>query len=231
MSNQLTITDVRDALPANLKNAASQALVDQINNVCADPDMAEYVREGFITYTKVLTEGKYKMDDYINAVLFVSYKMGGHSNQEAWQKTFPQRYAALVAKGTSAKDVSSHVSMYARGKLVNAILEKSIIPFWVINQDNRQKALNVQVELMMNAQSEMVRMQAANSVLVHTDKPKELATSAVQININESDGMAALKQQMLLLAQSQQAAIGQGVSPKDVAAMELVIDGEFSEAS
>ncbi|QYW02290.1 terminase small subunit [Stenotrophomonas phage Philippe] len=225
MSNNLTVQDIAEALPSNLKGAANQQLADLINNVCQDPEVAEHVRNNFMSYTRVLQEGKFKVEDYLNAVVFVSYRLGGLSNQEAWQKTFPQRHAALVAKGTSAKDISSHVSMYSRGKLVNAILEKSLVPFWVLNQDARQKALNVQIELMMGANSEMVRMQAANSVLVHTDKPKDTA-AAVQITINESDGMAALKKQMNDLALTQIRTIEGGVSPKDVAALPLIIDGE-----
>lgn len=37
-----------------------------------------------------------------------------------------------------------------------------------------QKAINVQADLMSNANSEMVRMQAANSILTHLAKPKEV---------------------------------------------------------
>ena len=73
---------------------------------------------------KDLEKAQFKTEDYLNAVAFVSYKLMGHSNQEAYFKTFPTRYQDMLAAGKSQKDISSFVSIYAKGKLVNLILEQ-----------------------------------------------------------------------------------------------------------
>lgn len=220
----LTVQQVAQALPPNLKSAATQQFVDQINNIVSDPIVAEQVRENFISYTKVLQEGKFKTEDYLHAVTYVSFKLMGMSNQDAYCRTFPQRHAALVARGTPAKDIAAYVSAYHRGKLVNLILEQSLVPSWVLNQDAYQKAINTQVDLMTNAQSELVRTQAANSILTHLAKPKE-AGPLVNIDMRENSGMNELKNMLVDLATKQRELISNGVPTKAIAE-QPIIEGE-----
>ena len=230
MSTALTVDQVEKALPANLKNSATQALTDQINNIVADPLVAEQVRNNFISYTSVLKEGKFKTEDYLHAVTYVSFKLMGLSNQDAYFRTFPARHAALVAKGTSSKDISAYVSAYNRGKLVNLILEQTLVPTWVLNQDLYQKAINTQADLMMNAQSEMVRTTAANSILTHLAKPKE-AGPLINLDMRETSGMNELKDMLRSLAEKQREAIqGGNLTTKDIAEQK-VIEGESTRVS
>lgn len=226
----LTVDQVEKALPANLKSAATQSLTDQINNIVADPLVAEQVRNNFISYTNVLKEGKFKTEDYLHAVTYVSFKLMGLSNQDAYFKTFPSRHAALVAKGTTSKDIAAYVSAYNRGKLVNLILEQTLVPTWVLNQDLYQRALNTQADLMINAQSEMVRTTAANSILTHLAKPKE-AGPLINIDARETSGMNELKEMLTTLAKRQQAAIQEGgLTTKDIAE-QRVIEGESTRVT
>ncbi|QEM41086.1 hypothetical protein HYP85_gp081 [Pseudomonas phage Zuri] len=211
----LTKEMVAKALPASLKSSVTQQLVDTVNNVVSDPLIAEQVRENFLSYSHVLQDGKYKMEDYLNAVQYVSYKLMNKSNQDAYFLTFPQRHAALVAKGASKKDISAYVAAYNKNQLVNKILEQSIIPSWVLNQDKYQDAINVQADLMMNAQSEKVRCDAANSLLTHLSKPKE-AGFQLNINAQESSGMNELRDLLKNLAQQSIQNIEQGQSIKEI---------------
>ncbi len=219
----LTLHQVAHALPPNLKNNVTQQLVDNINNCVADPIMAEAIKDNFLSYTQVLSEGKFKTEDYLSAVMYVSFKLMGMTNQDAYARTFPARYRTLLNNGTSAKDISSYVSMYNKGRLVNLILEKSLIPTWVLNQHIYQKAINVQADLMSNANSEMVRMQAANSILTHLVKPKEVGP-LINLDLREGSGLNELKATLTQLAQQQRDLIGQGVTTKSIADQGLVID-------
>ena len=159
----LTEDDVKQALPQHLRASVTQSIVDILNNITTDPIVAENIRDNFVGYSTILKEGRFKTEDYIHAVAYVSYKIMGHNNEDAYARTFPQRYAALLAKGSSKKEISSYVAAFHRGKLVNLIMEQSLVPTWVVNQDLIQKALNVQADLMKNATSENVRTEAANS--------------------------------------------------------------------
>lgn len=216
----LTQEQIVRALPPNLKGAVTPSLVNTLNNI-ADPIVAEEIRNNFISYTGVLKEGKFKTEDYLNAVKYVTYKLLGKTNLDAYACTFPQRYQDLVAKGTSSKDIAAYVAAYNKGKLVNLILEQTLVPTWVLNQDIYQKAINTQAELMMSANSEMVRMQAANSILTHLAKPKE-AGPLVNIDMRETSGMNELKKALQDLAEQQQGLIKSGVTTKEIAGQKLV---------
>jgi hypothetical protein len=224
----LTKEIVERAVPANLKNAITPQLVDLVNNIAADPLIAEQVRNNFISYTGVLKDGKFKTEDYVHAVAFVSYKLMGDSNKDAYFKTFPGRYQTLMAKGTSEKDISAYVSAYAKGKLVNLILEQSLVPSWVLNQDIYQRAINVQVVLMSDPDvSPKVRSDAANSLLTHLTKPKE-AGPLINIDVKESSGMTEMKEMMRKLAEQQQQLIAGGVTAREIAG-QRIIDVEAKE--
>lgn len=222
----LTVTQVAAALPSTLRGAATQDLVDRINNIVSDPLIAEQVRDNFMSYTKVLQDGKFKTEDYLNAVTYVSYKLMGYSNKESYCRTFPQRHASLIANGATDKGISAYVAAYNKGKLVNLILEQSLVPTWVLNQDMYQKALNTQADLMMNAQSEMVRTTAANSILTHLAKPKE-AGALINIDMRETSGMGELKDMLNKMAQQQLDLIDAGVPAKTLAE-QRIIDVEAS---
>ena len=225
----LTKELVEKAVPANLKSSITQQLVDKINTAVSDPIIAEQIQNNFISYTGVLRDGKFKAEDYLHAVMYVSYKLLGGSNLEAYVKTFPQRYTDLVAKGVSSKDVAAYVSAYNKGKLVNLVFEQSAVPSWVLNQHIYQEAINVQFELMRLASSEKVRTEAANSLLTHLKRP-ETIKSQIDINLKDSSGMSELKSTMEKLAAQQIELIQGGVTARQIAAVPI-IDAEFVEVS
>ena len=216
----ITVQSLKQALPANTKLTVSQSLVDQLNAVTSDPILAEHIRDNFISYNTVLQDGKYTTEEYLNAITYCTYKVMGLTNKDAYINTFPQRHQQLVARGASAKDISAYVAAYHKGKLVMAILDQAYVPIWLVNQDNFQKAINVQVDLMKNAQSELVRTQAANSILTHLAKPKD-AMPQVAIQINQNTGMNELLDTLAALAEKQVNLIDNGVTAKELAAQKL----------
>jgi len=198
-----------------------------------DPEAAEYVRDHFITYAIVLAEGKWGIDAYLNAVQYATYKMMGYSNQDAYFRTFPQKQQDFIQRGTTAKDISAYVSQYHKGKLVNAILEKAMIPIHVLYQDAHHAAIRKQVDLMNNAVSEKVQQEAANSLLTHLAKPKDTApTVAIQINNNAE--MDAMKQMIADMSGMQLKLIEAGATAQDIAAQRLfpapkLVEGAFTD--
>lgn len=220
--------EVRKSMPPGLRGSITDSFIDMLNNIPGDQELAENIRNNFMSYTKVLSDGKFKTEDYLKAVMYVSFKLMGYSNKESYAKTFPTRYQALVAKGTSDKDISAYVAAYSKGKLIGLLLEQSMIPTWVLNQDMFQKALNTQYLLMTGAKSEMVRFQAANSLLTHL-KPPEKKEMNINIGVAESDGLKELKSAMTQLAKTQIEAIGEGQSAKSIAHSKLIIDAEVVE--
>jgi hypothetical protein len=210
------------AVPPNLKNAVSDELVDRLNAITSDQILAEEVRNNFISYASVLREGKFKLEDYLNAVTYVSHRLNGDTQHDAYFKTFPSRYQNLMALGKTPKEISNYVAMFNKGKLVQKIQEQTLTPAWVMNQDMFQAALNTNYQIMMDDDvSPKVRVEAANSLLTHLQKPKEV-TPAVNIDLRESSGLSELKKALGQLATQQQQLIEQGGSTRDVAAQRII---------
>jgi hypothetical protein len=135
MTDVLTVEQFQLALPEKVKKSVNQALIDQVNKTLSEPELYEAYRNNLISYAKVMQDGRFKVDEYVNAVKYVSHKIMGCTNIEAYSKTFPDRIARHTANGVSAKDIASYVTAYNKSKLVNLIFEQSIIPTWVLNQD------------------------------------------------------------------------------------------------
>lgn len=218
----LTAQSLKDCLPSHLRSFASQEMADKINNVNADPEFAALVRENFVSFTSVLKEGKFKMDDYLNAVTFVSFSIMGFNNAESWKRTFPQRYQTLVNRGADDHEISAYVSAYKNGKLVNLLFEQTMIPVHVLNRDIFQKAIKVNHDIMMDMTvSAKVRVEAASSLMTHL-KPPETKKMSVDLHVGESAGMGELKDLLGALAQQQLDMIEGGMATKHIAHQALV---------
>ena len=217
----LSIQQVKSAMPPALKSSVTDDLVDTINDASEDPEALDIIRENFITYSNVLEEGKFKLQDYLKACKYVSYKMMGYNNREAYQRTSPEKYQELVARGASDKTINAFVHGYSRGKLVNEVLKRTLIPSWVLNQDVYQEAINEQASLMRGAKSELVRMQAANSILTHLKQP-EVQQVDVNIGVKETAGLVDLRNMLSDLAEKQIEAIENGVPTRDITHQSII---------
>ena len=221
----LTLDQFQLALPDKVKKSINQELIDQINNTLSDPEMFESYRDNLISYTKVMADGKFKVTQYIDAVRYVSFKLMGCTNIEAYTKTFPDKYQRFIQQGVSAKDIASYVTAYNKSKLVNLIFEQTLIPSHVLNQDLYQRALNVQADLMINAKSEKVRCDAANSLLTQLKAP-EVKKVELDIGVKEDSSIAALRATTLELARQQRLMVESGaMNAQDVAQGKLIIEG------
>jgi len=226
----LTIEQFKQALPDKVKKSVNQELIDSVNNTLADPEMFEAYRDNLLSYTRVMADGRFKVPNYIDAVRYVSHKLMGCSNIEAYTKAFPDKYARFVAQGVQAKDIASYVTAYNKSKLVNLIFEQTLIPSYVLNQDLYQRALNVQAELMVHAKSEKVRSDAANSLLTQLKMP-ETQKVELEIGIKEDSSIAQLRLATMELARQQRLSMESGsMNAQQIAHSKIqVVDVEAKE--
>ena len=221
----LSVEQFQQALPDKMKKSVNQELVDSINQTLGDPESFEYYRNNLLSYTKVIQDGRFKIHEYINAVRYVSFKLMGCSNIDAYSRTFPDKIQRFSSQGVSSKDVASYVTAYNKSKLVNLIYEQSLIPSYVLNQDMYQKALNVQAELMLTAKSEKVKTDAANSLLTHL-KPPEVKKVELEIGTKEDSSIAQLRQATLELAKQQRLMLEAGAANVQEIAHSRVVPAE-----
>lgn len=226
----LTVEQFKQCLPDKVKKSINQELIDQINTTLSDPELYESYRDNLLSYTKVMADGRFKVSSYVDAVRYVSHKLMGSTNIEAYTKTFPDKYTRFVQQGVQAKDIASYVTAYNKSKLVNLIFEQTLIPSYVLNQDLYQKALNVQADLMITSKSDKVRCDAANSLLTHLKMP-ETQKIELEIGVKEDSSIQALRDSTMALARQQRMMMEAGaMNAQDIAHTKLqVVDVEAVE--
>ncbi len=230
MTKQLTIEQFQRVLPKQVKLRITPEMVKGINGLMGDPQLRENFRDNLLSYTSVMADGKYKIIAYINAVRYVSFKLLGSTNIEAYAKTFPERYQRLINEGANNKVISSYSTAYKKTQLVIKIMEQTLVPSHIFNADLYQKALNRQAHLMMHANSEKVQTDAANSLLNNLKAPEAIKLE-MDINVKEDKSINELRETTLALVAQQRKMLEDGnVSVKTVAHSKLLIeDGEVIE--
>lgn len=226
----LTKEELQAALPAKMKKSVGQNIIDAVNANISNPDEYEHFRDNLLSFGSVMAEGKFKIETYLSAVKYVSHKLAGRNNGEAYALTFPDKMQRYAANGTTAKDISSYCTAWHKSKLVTLLMAQSLTPAWIINQDAFQTAINVQFELATCAKSEKVRSDAANSLLTHLKQPE---AAKVEIDIGTKDGKSTielLREATLRLVEKQRLEIeGGGASALDIAEQPLTLEHEEVE--
>lgn len=224
----LTEDQIKAACPKSIKGNITKDLTKNINSILMDPDIRNEFRDNILSYTDVLTDGRWKFSDYINAIKFTSYKLRGDSNLMAFSKTFPDRIARYQSRNVT--DFSPWVTSYTKSKLVIEILKRSLIPTYILNADIHQKAINVLATLMVTATSEKVRAESANSLLINLKQP-ESSKIELDLNIKQDDAIGDLRTATAALveAQRQQIALGTKTAEQIAHSVIATVEGEVIE--
>ena len=214
----LSIDQFKRCLPSNLKGNVTEEIVERFNEVLNDPIAREAIADNLIGFTNVISQGKFKLESYLYAVKYVTYKSMGDTNIQAYRKTFPQRVQDLIDKGTPDKDINSMVSAYNKSKL---------IPTYILNQDVFQEAINVQRKLMLDPTVKpLVRCQAAKA-LMDTLKPPEVKQMELAVSVKETDTVTELRKATTELAKAQIDALRKGGSLEAILNSKIVQDAEY----
>lgn len=223
----LELEAVRKLVPKTQRGLITQDFVDRIAASVADTEVAEQFKENFITYINVLSKGRYKMEDYVSAVKYISFKLLGYSNIKAYAATFPERYQRLKDEGQ--QQIEAFVSMYARGKLVNQIYEQTMVPTYVLNAPLHQEALNELAMMIKDPDVRgMAKVKACEAILQYTKQP-EVVKGELTIGIEQSDTINDLREVVENLANTHKVLLERkGMSLKQIAETN-VIDADYTE--
>lgn len=200
--DKITIEEFKEVMPINVRKNVSPELIDQVNNVITNPEVAAIFKENVLGLSTVMKEGKFKLDSYLHAVKFVSHKLLGDTHISAWAKTFPSKYNTAVKRGDRRSEIAAVSSRYAGSKLVILLMGQTMMPTHIVNAPLYQEALNSQAELMRDAKSEKVR-QDAGAKLLDILKPPEAAKIELDVNIKEDSTIQELRQTTMKLVDQQ----------------------------
>ena len=223
----LALESVRKLVPKNQRTLITQEFLDKLEASVNDNLVAEQFKENFVTYLNVLSKGKYKMEDYINAVKYVSFKLLGYSNINAYIATFPERYERLKTEGQT--QIEAFVSMYNKNKLVMQIYEQTIVPSYVLNAPMHQQALNTLATMIQDEDVRgMTKVKACEAILAYTKQP-EIIKGELTIGIEQSDTINDLREVTEQLAETYRKALQGGARTLTQVAEARIIDVYIEE--
>ena len=215
----ISYEELKQALPKQKRKLLTEPVYQELVKL-EDPNYD--LREDILTYIKVLEEGKYRLLDYFKAVKYVALKSMGHTNYDAYKIIFPDKCNRWLNEGVRLEDQHKYVNKWNKGKLVTEITKKAIIPTWITHQDYVHEAILVNVDLMRNARSEMVKQKAAIDLMTYLKQPEDNKMT-LDVNINKSDSLVQLEDTLNRFAEEQLKAIeSKNVSAKEIAEMDII---------
>jgi len=199
------------SLPRNRRKLSDEALSELKYIIEKEPELFEDV----ISYTKVISEGKYSIVEYVNAVRYVTYQMMGYTNRQSYLKIFTDK--ANIDRDT----IDKFVNKYNKSKLVLELQKIATVPLYLTHHHLLNKAVAKQAEL-LDAKSEMVQHLAAKE-LCNLLAPPEENHMSIDVNIKKDTTVQDLESTLFKLAEKQVELIGSGKSTnKDIAEMNII---------
>jgi len=216
-AEELTLDKLKGSLPKHIRDYTTQETYEKVVGMLnGDAELKRQVAQN----VKLIEEGDgIRLDELVKATAFVTFRLQGMNNKEAWSEVFPE-LAYKYSDQFGARGVPQRAKAYANSRLVVKLMEHSIIPSWIRNHGAYQEAVDTQLDLMRNAHSETVRQKAADSLMTHLAKP-EKGVPQVQIEVNETSGLNEIKEMLDSLAMNQRKSIIEGTPVKDITDIEV----------
>ncbi len=219
-----------EVMPKTMKSRVDDDVIAKIEAMCDDEGMAETIRENMISYTSVLSDGKFKMEAYLTAVKYATYKLIGDTNHTAFARTFPVKMATWKAEARPQKEIARYTTAYNQSKLVTLIMAQARMPVAILNADVYQQTINAMAEIALDmAVSPRDRVAAGNTLL--TNLKPDVAKIELDVSIKTDSIIQGLRDVTMAYAAKQLTSIQDGVyNAGEIAHQSLVIEGDFSDA-
>ena len=212
-TTKITLEECKAFIPVSLHKNISESFVESINDIGTlshTVDAGEVFRELFKDAHTVLHEGKYKLEDYSNAALYLAHLRLGYNQTDAYKATFPDRVNEAIMNGSAPNDICKKASAYNKNKLVQAMTERTMAVDSILFASKRHKALGILDDIMSDESvSPATRVKAALG-LAETLKQPEQTQAPVAIQQQETSSVKELMNNMQDLAQSMRENIANG---------------------
>ena len=216
-------------LPKGSRAKVTDKVLELLNSVEDDGIDQGYMREKVMSFADVLKDGKYSIEEYLNAIKYNIAVANGMSNKNAYIMVFPERAAEIERKSKirakeieqglakSPIDIDNYVSMYNKGDLVVEIKARMMLDIAIMNQPVNAEALQVKINLMRGIAAPapdgtrqrvtpLVQLQAAEAVFKATEMPKD---NTIQLKVGYDEQaleiQKGISEQLRAMAEAQMA--------------------------
>ena len=216
----MNLEELKTLMPAKKQKFMNQELVDMINDAEHRGDFEGEFEKKVVSYSSILTQGRYKTSDYINAVEFVTYYLSGDEQAEAYVKTFPEKVKRRVLEGKSSYATGAP-SMYYSGQLVQAIMAQAQMNVRMRHYNKIDFAVETLFELATSrTASDRIRMESADKLLTQLKEPEESKVE-LEMTVKKDESGQALEKKLIEVATMQQEAFKNGANLMDLQKIEF----------
>lgn len=223
---------VKSIYPVKIPKKSLEAGVDLMNQAILGigEGLEEFCKSNMIGLLKVMENNKTNsIEDYVNAVKFITFKQAGDSNVRAYAKVFPDKIKKMQSEGIPNSYLHSYASIFANSVMVTKVQAGLMIPTHIMYQDVYHQAVLTQASIMNDTNvSPKVRSDAANSLLTHLKQP-EVKQMEVNVGMKDNSVIDELRSVLTSIADTQQRKIVDGEwTVSDVSETKLIV-GEVDE--
>lgn len=230
----ITGSMVKKVYPKRINDELANRCAELMNNSLKNLNSVERVhfRDNLIGLMDCLNPHDRRaptLQEYISAVKFVTYKHMGHTDTKAYAFTFPDRVHRMAVEKVPQAHLWTYANKYSKSKLVVDVQAKLLVPVHIMFQDYFAQAVKVQADLMVNAQSEKVRSDAANSLMTHL-RPPEVKKAEIEISTKDTGAIGDLANALNALSAQQQSMLRNGTMTLNDISEAVIIDVNKEES-
>lgn len=229
----LSYSQVKEIYPIKISKKALEHGTDLINQAILGigEGLEEFLKSNIVGLLDVMKDNKTNsIEDYINAVKFVTYKQAGDTNVRAYAKTFPDKIKRMEVENIPNSYLHSYAGSYSKSKMVVKIQAMMMIPSHIMYQDIFHQAIQTQASIMLDDSiSPKVRSDAANSLMTHLKQP-EIKQAELKIDTGSSGAISQLAEALNNLSGKQSQMLTSGnYSLKDIREATIIEVNEDEE--
>jgi hypothetical protein len=206
----ITAEQIKRLLPKGSSHQVADNVVEAINSVEDTVGLGQQEHNyKFLAHINVLKEGNWSVEQYNEALLFVTTSAYTKNNTEAWQIIKPLEYQRLMDQQESRKaegkvpiNIHAHVSEYNRSDLVVALRTRLALAPSVMLAPVRDEAFGVLTNIMRGIAapgpdgepqrvSPNIQMQAASKLVEALAPPED---NSLEIKLGMSDDAKSVQQ-------------------------------------
>ena len=218
-----------EVMPKHMKTRVDDTVIATIEAMWDDEGMADSIRENMISYTSVLSDGKFKMEAYLTAVKYCTYKLIGDTNHTAFARTFPLKIATWLSEARPQKEIARYTTAYNQSKLVTLIMAQARMPVAILNADVYQETINAMAKIALDKDvSPRDRVAAGNTLL--TNLKPDVAKIELDVSIKTDSIIQGLRDVTMAYAAKQLTSLKDGVyNASEIAHQPLIIEGNYTD--
>lgn len=225
-NNNTQIKDMGKEIKSLLKQygITSNAYIEHDILQLVDPDELDHFIDMLAEYKRVLNDKQFKAIDVINATKFC-YEMEISQGDPfvSFINTFKKNKDVIAYnkcnnphdRSKLKQKINRQVAIYRRSAAVRKILEESEMPFALMFQGYKHRAIEVLQKTMHEASMDKDRIAAADALLKHLST-MNLPQNNININVGQSNVVSKYKDELEEYALAAQKALNKGLEAKQI---------------